>query len=99
MAKRKKGKGRRGTRAIPITGMLPFVQPVLAASAEAGMLNKGKVFVYELTGYNPTSGQMDWSRTTRTASVALIGFVLHKGASKIGVSRMMKKLSFGYLTV
>ena len=103
MARRRRGKRsrRRTSKAIPV---LPTVAAVLPAyKAWTGAAGDFKtlpmLLMWEYTGYNTDTGTFRYEKLAGTAGPIVVGYIAHKVANRIGVNRMIKKLTMGYLTL
>ena len=95
--RRRKGKGRRGSRAIPLLSLMPVYPAVARVATEGSMAEKPKLLVYELTGYNMFTGGWEAPKAGRVLTLAIVGIVGHKMANKLGINKHVKKLTGGML--
>ena len=97
MAKGKKGKGKKGSKAIPILLAVPAALPAIRAYSDVGLTTKlpAQMLMY-YTGVN-SAGQWDSSFVKQAAIPILVGAIGHKVANRLGVNRQVKKLTMGWL--
>ncbi len=104
MARGRRGRKRRGhkSKAFPILLAAPIVPGAwtvvkqLQAGQGAGeALRSG---VYEMTGIDLSGqGKLNTAKTMQTAGLLIVGLAGHKIASRVGINRIMKKATMGFL--
>ena len=102
MARRRKGRrGGRKQKAIPLLPTVAAVYPAYKAYVGAGGITKTLplTLVYQYTGYNMDSKNWDPAVAMGALGPVIVGFIGHKVANKIGVNRMIKKATLGYLSI
>ena len=97
--RRRKGKGRRGKFSVPLLAMAPVYPAAARVLTEGTMADKPKLLVYELTGYNMFTGQWEKAKAASIATIAVVGFVGHKVANKVGINRALRKATGGWISL
>ena len=102
MARRRgrKGKGRKGSRAIPVIQTLMVGYPVVNRFASRGFSKDAVVgSVFDLTGYDATQNKFtDYMRGVKLGvGLVLVSTIGGKIANKSGANKLLKKVSGGYL--
>jgi len=98
----RKGKGRRGSKAIPLIQTAIIAYPLWTAYKSVGLTNQlPDHMVFNLTGFSPAQGKMlDVNKAIMIGGSLIVAQLLgSKIASRTGANRLMKKLSMGYLKV
>ena len=97
---RKRRGGRRGSKAFPILLAAPIIPGFVSAynARASGPVEMVKSGVYEITGVDVTGqSNLNTTKTFKSLGLVVIGLVGHKVASKVGINRIMKKATLGYL--
>ena len=100
MARRgRKGRGRKGSKAIPILLAVPAVLPAVRAYGDVGLSAKlpAQMMLY-YTGVD-SSGHWDAGFVKNAAVPIIVGAIGHKVANRLGVNRQVKKLTGGWLSL
>lgn len=98
----KKGRSRKGSKAVPLIQTAIIAYPLLDAYRTTGFTAAlPNQMVFNLTGFAPNQGKMVEPQRAIGIALALVAAQLigSKIASRTGANRLMKKLSMGYLKV
>lgn len=101
----KKGRGRRGSRAVPIVQTATILYPSLNAFRSAGLTEAGlRQAIYDTTGIsiNKAGGGPDHDFKKGIAMAVVLfaeSTIGAKVASRVGINRLVKKATGGMLKV
>ena len=95
----RKGKGRRGSKAIAVLPMVVAVMPAWNAYKIQGFNQKlPEELVLQYTGFSTSMGKFaDTSKPVALLGGMVVAIIGHKVASRFGINRQIKKLTGGYL--
>ena len=99
MARRKRRGGKK-QKAFPILLAAPVVPGFISAwnVRSMGPVEMVRSGVYEVSGIDMTGqSKLNQEKALKTLGLVVVGLVGHKIANKVGVNRMLKKATFGYL--
>ena len=103
MRRKGKKKGSRGkkNRALPIAIVTPLIMPavtnVLPKVMSGDMKGAINSLALEYAGYDGKSFRA--SQVAEWAIPTMVGYVLHKGANKVGINKWARKLTMGFLEI
>lgn len=92
MAKKKSRRRSRGLGIPPVSiiaGVLPGVANVLGGFQAAGLRGAAQTASVIYTGYDPNTGQWNLAWMGRGTMPILIGFLVHRVASRVGINRTL----------
>ena len=96
----RKKKGGRKQKAFPILLAAPVIPGFVSAYnvRASGPVEMVKSGVYEITGVDITGqSNLNTTKTFKSLGLVVIGIVGHKIATRVGINRIMKKATLGYL--
>ena len=95
----RKGKGRRGSKAIAVLPMVVAVMPAWNAYKIQGFNQKlPEELVLQYTGFSTSMGKFaDTSKPVALLGGMVVAIIGHKVASRFRINRQIKKLTGGYL--
>lgn len=94
-------KGRKGSRAVPLFGLLPVAVPLYQGYMAAGGLNKAfpKEYIRHQVGYNIDTNAFNTNQVGKVLGLAIVAVIGHKLATRVGASKAVKKATGGLLSM
>ena len=99
MARRKKHRSRRA-KAIPVAPLIPLAVVAVRSYQQSGSAGaKLDALMKYTTGYNWDAKDFQPEQALPFWMGTVAGVVVHKAANKIGVNNMIRRATFGYLSL
>ena len=96
--RRKKKRGGKRDTAIPLALTIPVLYPGVSALMTQGLTEPAlRTIAGRYLGMTDDMSTFDSARFMRTYTPVIMGFIVHKGATKLGINKHVKKATMGFL--
>jgi hypothetical protein len=92
---RAKPRARNNSVQVPLAIALPagmLVAEVIQGAMNYGYQKGAQIGVKHMTGFDTESGKWSWNEFSRGGGPLLLGFLVHKLATKLGINRALSRV-------